>query len=333
VPAKCLALSCLLLFLAALPADSTPGDAAIDKHALAVTDADEASLDKLAGYLGRPCKSDRDKARSIYRWITDRIAYNAEGFFSGAYGDGSPAAVLKTRLAVCEGYTELFIALSKRMALKVARVEGHAKMVTYVPGQPLGDREKHTWVAVWIMGQWQLVDPTWGAGYLEKQKFVKRFFDYYFLPPPDHLLFTHLPFQAKWQLVKMPLSAEQFQRRPRVDRKLFEMGVTGKAVESAIADKAFRELVQVFVHPSTSTSVVKAPLKKYLVAGTEQEFVLRSEDYVEMALFNNKTFLQMKRDGKVFARTIRVNKGMLYVTGRKSKSDKVFSWVLGYVVE
>src|SRR5262249_29933569 len=54
-------------------ANTLSPDADIDKHALAATADDEASLDQLAQYLARPCKSDRDKARAIYRWITDRI--------------------------------------------------------------------------------------------------------------------------------------------------------------------------------------------------------------------------------------------------------------------
>ena len=46
-------------------------------------------LNHLADYLARPCKTDRDKARAAYRWITDRIAYDAEAFFTGKRGDNS----------------------------------------------------------------------------------------------------------------------------------------------------------------------------------------------------------------------------------------------------
>jgi hypothetical protein len=333
VPAKFLALSCLLLFQTPLRANTLPGDAAIDKHALAAAAANEATLARLAEYLVRPCKSDRDKARVIYRWITDRIAYNAEGFFSGDYGDATPAVVLRERKAVCEGYTMLYLDLSKRMGLKAVRVPGHAKTIAYVSGQPIGNREKHMWVAVWIDGRWQLVDPTWGAGHIDGQKFVKRFFDYYFLPPPDQLIFSHRPFESKWQLLKEPWSAGQFRRRPKVGYQLFELGVSSKAVQSVIDDRGFRELVQVYMHPSTATTIVKAPLKKHLPTDAEQEFVFRSEDYVEMALLNNKTFLPMKRDGKVFSRKVKAKTGTLHVGGRKSKAEPLFKFVVGYVVE
>src|SRR5262249_9978941 len=98
----------LFVFSGTLQADTLTGDVDIDKHALAATTADEATLVKLAKYLVGPCKSDRDKAHAIYRWITDRIAYNAEGLSSGNLGDNTPASVLKNRKAVCEGYAALY---------------------------------------------------------------------------------------------------------------------------------------------------------------------------------------------------------------------------------
>src|SRR5262249_32814582 len=141
-------------------------------------------------------------------------------------------------------------------------------------------------------------------------------------------------FQSKWQLVKTPLTKTQFQRRPKVGRQLFEMGVSSKAVESAVAEKDFQGLVQVYNHPSTATFIVDVPLKKKLTAGKKYEFAMRSDDYTKMGiLLNNKSFVPMKRDGKVFSCKVEAKKGMLYVSGRKSREDRIFSWVLGYVVE
>jgi hypothetical protein len=325
----------LLLLAPKLNADNDPAYADIDKHALAATDQDEASLENLAKYLVRPCRSDRDKARVIYRWITDRIAYDADAFLNSKIDPqgNTPESVLKERKAVCQGFSALYMDLSGRMKLETERVEGHAKGLGYVAGNPLGERERHAWVAVKIKDRWQLVDPTWGAGHVDGKKFVKRFNDYYYLPPPDQLLFTHFPNDPKWQLVKNPLSADEFRKRPRVDRRLFEFKVSTEAVLSAIAEKHFRELVQLYAHPSTTTYIVKAPLNKHLVAGEEYEFIMESDDYVDMALFNEKAYNPMKRDGKKFSIKLEPKKGSLVITGRKSKDVNVFSHVLGYVVE
>jgi hypothetical protein len=325
----------LLLLTCGLKADGDPAYADIDKHALAATADDESSLENLAKYLVRPCRSDRDKARAIYRWITDRIAYDAEAFLNSKIDvEGNKSeSVLKERKAVCQGFSALFMDLSGRMKLETERVEGHAKGLGYVAGSPLGDRERHAWVAAKINGRRQLIDPTWGAGHVDGKKFVKRFNDYYFLPPPDQLLFTHLPNDPKWQLVKNPLSDEEFRKRPRVDRRLFELKVSTEAVLSAIAEKDFRELVQLYAHPSTATYIVKAPLNKHLVAGEEYEFIMESDDYVDMAVFVDKIYNPMKQDGKKFTVKVEAKKGPLFVSGRKSKDVNVFSHVLGYVAE
>ncbi|MCS7045368.1 MAG: transglutaminase-like domain-containing protein, partial [Gemmataceae bacterium] len=75
------ALALSLWWLAAwCPAQDAKPYKAIDQHALKAPPEAEASLDSLAEYLAKPCKTDRDKARAIYRWITDRIAYDVERF-------------------------------------------------------------------------------------------------------------------------------------------------------------------------------------------------------------------------------------------------------------
>src|SRR5262245_52808126 len=101
----------LTLLLVARPgrADDAKRYEAIDAHALKATAQDEASLPKLAAYLARPCKTDRDKARAIYRWVTDRIAYDIEALLAGKVPDQSALAVLKTRKGVYLGYCNLFL--------------------------------------------------------------------------------------------------------------------------------------------------------------------------------------------------------------------------------
>src|SRR5688572_2436659 len=64
--------------LAQFPA-AYPG---LDRHALRATKEDEQSVASLANYLTRTARSDEQKARAIYRWVTDRISYNAEGYFA-----------------------------------------------------------------------------------------------------------------------------------------------------------------------------------------------------------------------------------------------------------
>jgi len=317
------AVSWLILLTGQTKADTQPSDLKIDKHALAATPEDEASLDSLAKYLAGPCKTERDKARAIFRWITDRIAYDADAYLAGST-DAKVEPVLKNRKALCGGYALLFVELGQRMGLNVVNVTGKIRRTA---------QGRHGWVAVQIKDNWQLIDPTFGAGELGNDKFAKRFRDYLFFTPPDKMLFTHLPDDPKWQLVKAPVSSEEFWRRPEVRVQLFELGISSNAIQSALADRKFREFVFVYAVPSAGISMIKGPVEKYLVEGRKYEFSFKSQDLTAMSIFNEKIVTPLSKKGDMFTATIKATKGTLLVAARKNKTGIDYSGMLGYVVE
>jgi len=67
----------------------------------------------------------------------------------------------------------------------------------------------HDWNAVKIYSNWYLVECTWGAGYLNGTNYQSQFKPFYFLTPPDHFIWKHLPVDPKWQLLVTPLTKEQ----------------------------------------------------------------------------------------------------------------------------
>jgi transglutaminase-like putative cysteine protease len=322
------------------PAPDPKLQAAIDRHALAAKPDDEASLDKLADYLAKACKTERDKARAIYRWITDRIAYDMAGLANPKLEDNMPEAVLKKRKAICEGYARLFAELSTRLDLQVKKIDGRVKGLGYVPGESLGKMGRHSWIAVRIENEWKLLDPTWGAGLIDpKMQFVKAFTDYYFFPPSDQLIFTHFPDEREFQFLKQPWTEADFVKRPKVERYFFELGFSSQQACLTMAEPGFREFVKLYSHPSSTTRVTKAPLAMFLTLGKEYVFQLHSDDYTEMAVFTKEketdkrwTQVTMKQDGNTFGTTVTVRKGILRVSGRKTRRD-VFSNILEYVVE
>jgi len=205
---------------------SHPGYERIDKHALNTPKRVENSLSKLAAYLIEPAKNDREKVRAIYRWMTHNIAYDDQGFFSGHTGDLSPDGVLKSRRAVCDGYAGLFKLLGQAAGLEVENISGYSKGYSYsVEGT---DSINHAWNAVKIDGQWQLIDTTWGAGYLDEKakRFVRQFQDHYFLTPPEQFIYDHFPKQARWQLLKPPISKSEYDKRVYLRPAFFRTGLT-----------------------------------------------------------------------------------------------------------
>ena len=66
----------------------------IDTHVLQTPHQMETSVKILAAYLVKPARNEHEKIRAIFRWVTENIAYDSDGYFSGQYGDLSPDGVL-----------------------------------------------------------------------------------------------------------------------------------------------------------------------------------------------------------------------------------------------
>ena len=142
----------------------------IDTHVLQTPNQMETSVQTLAAYLVKPARNEHEKIRAIFRWVTENIAYDTDGYFSGQYGDLSPDGVLKSRRAVCDGYAGLFNMLGEAAGLEVVIVTGYSKGYSYAVGDTYDGTTNHAWNAVMIDNQWHLLDATWGAGYLGENK-------------------------------------------------------------------------------------------------------------------------------------------------------------------
>jgi transglutaminase-like putative cysteine protease len=105
---------------------------AIDSHALATPPEMEKDIPTLAAHLTRPAKREIEKARALFRWVTDRITYNDHGFNIKNYGSPDPLDVLRTRKAVCEGYAKLFNALAEEAGISAQMLTGRAKGYGYL---------------------------------------------------------------------------------------------------------------------------------------------------------------------------------------------------------
>jgi hypothetical protein len=216
--------TCFLLLVWLAPAGAAPPYADLDRHALAVSDRDEASVERLAAALTDSAATDREKARAIFRWIAAHISYDEEAYYSGRYGDTSPEAVLHRRASVCAGYAHLYEALARAAGLEAVRVAGHAKGVSYRLGAPVTGAD-HEWNAVKLDGRWYLLDVTWGAGLLMGQGWTRHFNEHYFLTPPEEFIYDHFPNDAQWQLLDPPRTRDEYAQLAYLRPEFFQHGL------------------------------------------------------------------------------------------------------------
>ncbi|HUI11160.1 MAG TPA: transglutaminase domain-containing protein [Bacteroidota bacterium] len=198
---------------------------AADERALAAPASVTGSTATLARWLAGSLQSDREKARAIFRWITANISYDAEAFFSGRPTVGSARDALRSRRGVCEGYSSLFTELSRSAGLTVEEIPGNAKGYGYAAGNGSGVPENHSWNAIRLDGRWQLIDCTWGAGYIgDDRRFHRQFNPHYFLTPPGEFIYDHYPDDAAWQLIDPPRSREEYKNTVYLKPAFFALG-------------------------------------------------------------------------------------------------------------
>lgn len=65
----------------------------------------------------------------------------------------------------------------REVGIQCEEVSGYSKGIGHWPGHRLADKPSdHMWNAVWVKGQWGLLDACWGAGTvnMDTKTFVKR---------------------------------------------------------------------------------------------------------------------------------------------------------------
>lgn len=70
-----------------------------------------------------------------------------------------------------------FFVIYRAVGIQCEEVSGYSKGIGHWPGQRLADKPSdHMWNAVWLKGQWGLLDACWGAGTVnrESKTFIKR---------------------------------------------------------------------------------------------------------------------------------------------------------------
>lgn len=166
-----------------------------------------ANVDSLAEYLSKgPGKSDVEKAWLAFVWITDNIVYDGEGLKRNKPGKNDAESVLSSGKAVCEGYSDLYQQILSRMNIDCRKIGGYSKSFGYEIGSKL-TKEDHAWNTVKIGNKLQYVEPTWGAGFLDKDyRFNKRFQPYHFFTPSNVFLEKHFSEPNQLQAKKITLT-------------------------------------------------------------------------------------------------------------------------------
>src|SRR5690606_2489029 len=214
-------------------------------HACAFAQEDPSTL---SAALTKDAQADHEKVSRIFQWITDNIAYRTNAGKVAVIGaathrfneegddDDSPLLpldervarqVLRTRLAVCDGYARLFKVLCDYAGIQAEVVIGFARANENRPSPKFG--VNHYWNAVFLDGRWQLLDATWASGHVIRQGnvFVKNYDPTYFLADPKVFIRDHFPDDPRWTLLPDNAVPEEFRHSPFRHKSFVKYGITG----------------------------------------------------------------------------------------------------------
>ena len=195
----------------------------------------------LTDYAKENIKDKNELAKFFYYWIGSNIQYDNKLFekiLDGTITNGEFAEkqdeydVYENRKGVCAGYANLFKWFMNEIDIEAVVISGHIRDLRnhYVELES-DDNFRHAWNAIKLNDKWILVDTTWGTSKNQETS------EYYFDIKPEFLILTHYPEDSKWQLLKKPLTIEEFNNSQFIKPIWFMIGFT--EVPKLMADKDF----------------------------------------------------------------------------------------------
>jgi transglutaminase/protease-like cytokinesis protein 3 len=197
---------------------------------LHIDDSDDA--DDIATDVCKPFKTDSEKVRALYYWVTANIAYDYKQLRTGppmlstrdpwAFYDYTITRTLQTKKGICGQYAYLFAELCRSAGIPCVVITGWG---LHKPNNLLrilaDDVSNHAWNAVLINKRWYLLDVTWASGTVNGRltKFTRERNDFYYLCPPEKFVLNHHPEQKGWQLLNKPYSMWTFIGNARKKKK------------------------------------------------------------------------------------------------------------------
>jgi hypothetical protein len=256
---------CLLLFIS-LGHQVYAQNNNLDEKAASIPDENCSNVDALASYIKSNYTTDAERIRAIYIWITNHIKYDVPLFNSIEMNpDQEPqpvSKVLSERKAVCQGYADLFVALCNGVGINAMRVNGYTKI------QGRLNHISHAWAAAVLDGKWYLFDPTWSAGYVQENRFVKLYNNGFYQQEPKSFVADHMPFDPMYQFLSYPLTNRDF-----------ISGSPASSKEEFNYADSLREYSQL-----SSVQQMAAELRRMVAAGIENDLLLKRRIFLKNAL-------------------------------------------------
>lgn len=189
------------------------------------------------------------KARAIFRWVT------SINVFELVVDDEPPQQCpleyflkIKNNLG---NHAHLVSGLCQMAGIPCVIISGMNKSAAFEVGGKVDRKSMGAqWNAVYVKGEWRFIDAFWASACVVGKKSGEwtlidsdgniaqdedessdgetqhRINEFYFLPNPDQLIWTHFPDESQWQLLEKQITQKEFETHVYIRERFYYLGMS-----------------------------------------------------------------------------------------------------------
>ena len=196
----------IIIFISNLSQSQINNFDRLEQYVISIPKTETSDIASVGKYLRRGAKTKKEIIARIYFWLAENIEYDWDAFLNKRQIDVSAIYTFENKKSVCAGFANLFKSICDNANIKCVIIKGYAKGYGYV-GERLSE-PNHDWNAVKLYDKWELIDPTWGGGFLLNDR--KIWCARYLFDDPNDFILEHLPEDEEWQLLENKITIDTF---------------------------------------------------------------------------------------------------------------------------
>jgi len=199
------------------------------------------------GYVCRPYRSDIQRLRAIFTWVSERISWE-EDF----EGEMDPRHVLQSKRGCSEEIAMVVAEMCASVGMHAEVIRGYLK----TPGEPFDlesiARPNHFWNAVIVEGEWRIMDCSLAGPTNPKRVHYSTAGSsvaetWYFLARPMEICYSHVPLLPEQQHICPPQPHEVLMALPCATPTYFRHGLHMTNFDTSLLNLDNLEMAHVYV--------------------------------------------------------------------------------------
>jgi hypothetical protein len=246
---------------------NNPGLSLVDKAARFITSLPPmTNATSLAqGYVCRPHRSDVQRLRAIFTWVSERVAWEED--FDGQI---DTRRVVQSKRGCSHEVAVLVVEMCHAINIHAEVVRGHLKM----PGEDLDldalNRPNHYWNAILVDNEWRIMDCSLASPTNPRRALFSSISPsiaepFYFLTKPLELCYTHVPLDAAHQHIVPLISPDVLLSLPCALPSYFRQSLSLHAYDTSLIRLDALEMCIISVNvPADVELVAEVETSSYL---------------------------------------------------------------------